>query len=123
MPVPRPLRASKQARRLKWSALVVCVVLAVIATLLGLRSPMVHQYEYQEDVYLSLDGRASVYVSASLPALVALHGMDLSCDPRSFVDREKVRQAFAGRGVTVSAISSWRRWGRRFVTVRVDTSD
>ena len=50
------------------TALVVCVLLAIIATLLGLRSPMVHQYEYQEDVYVSLDGTASVYVSASLPA-------------------------------------------------------
>jgi hypothetical protein len=122
MPVPRPA-TSKQARRLKWTALVVCVVLAVIATLLGLRSPMVHQYEYQEDVYVSLDGRVSVYVSGSLPALVALYGMDLPSDPKSFVDRAKIREAFDGPGVNASVLSTWRRWGRRFVTVRVDAAD
>ncbi len=123
MPVPRRTPVSQRARRLKVTALSVCVLLAVIATLLGLRSPMVHQYEYQEDIYLSLDGRASVYVSASLPALVALHGMDLSPDPKSLIDRAKIRQAFTGPGVNVSAISAWRRWGRRFITVRLDTAD
>jgi hypothetical protein len=122
MPVPRR-PASRQATRLKWAAVVVCVVLGVVATLVGLRSPMVHQYEYQEDVYVSLDGKASIYVSASLPALVALHAMDLPTDPRSPLDRAQVRRAFDMRGVTLSAISTWRRHGRRFVTVRLDAPD
>jgi hypothetical protein len=114
---------SNRLTRLKWTAVGVCVVLATIGALLGLRSPMLHQYEYQEDVYLSLDGSASVYVSASAPALIALHGMDLSTDPGSRIDRAKIRQMFGGPGVTVSAISTWRRWGRRFITVRLDTRD
>ncbi len=123
MPVARSPRASARARRLKWTALAVCVALALVGALLGLRSPMLHQYEYQEDVYVALDGSASVFISASLPALVALHGMDLSTDPRTPVDRERIRRQFGGPGVTVSAIRTWRRWGRRFVTVRLDTSD
>ncbi len=84
---------------------------------------MLHQYEYQEDVYLALDGSASVYVSASLPSLVALDGMDLPTDPRATIDRGKIRAAFTAPGVTVSAIRTWRRWGRRFVTVGVDVED
>ena len=83
MPVSRSHSPSNRAARLKWTAVVVCVVLAVAGALLGLRSPMLHQYEYQEDVYLALDGSASVYISASLPALVALYGMDLPVDPAS----------------------------------------
>jgi len=105
------------------TALSACVVLAIIGALLGLRSPQLHQYEYQEDLYLSLDGSASVFVSASLPALVALHGMDLPIDPRSLVDRTQIRKLFGGQGVEVSAIRTWRRWGRRFVTVRLDVAD
>jgi hypothetical protein len=123
MPLPPRPRASKQARRLKAAVVVACVLLALVATLLGLRSPMVHQYEYQEDLYVSLDGRASVYVSASLPALVALHGMKLSVDPRSAFDRAQIQRAFSGPGVTISAISTWRRHRRRFVSVRLDTAD
>jgi hypothetical protein len=123
MPVSRPHSGSSRASRLKWTAVAVCVVLAIVGALLGLRSPMLHQYEYQEDLYLSLDGTASLFVSASLPALVALYGMDLPIDPASLVDRAKIRQAFGGPGVTVSAIRTWRRWGRRFVTVRLDTTD
>jgi len=123
MPVPRRRPASRQAARLKWIAVIVCIVLAVIATLLGLRSPMVHQYEYQEDLYVSLDGKASIYVSASLPALVALHGMVLPTDPRSPLDRAQIRRAFNLPGVSLSAISTWRRHGRRFVSVRLDTAD
>lgn len=123
MPVPGPPPSSSRARRLKFTALAVCIVLAIAGALLGLRSPMLHQYEYQEDFYPALDGSASVYVSASLPALVALYGMDVSTDPAALLDRAKLRREFEAPGVTVGAIRSWRRWGRRFVTVRLDTSD
>ncbi len=123
MPLPGPPAPSIRARRLKLTALLLCIVLAIVGALVGLRSPMLHQYEYQEDLYVFLDGSASVYVSASQAALVALDGMDLSTDPASLFDRGRIRQLFSGPGVTVSAIRSWRRWGRRFVTVRVDTPD
>lgn len=116
-----PVR-SRRVTRLKWTAFAVCVVLAIIGALLGLRGPMLHVYEYQEDVYLSLDGSASVYVSASIPALVALCGVDLSTDPKAPVDRAKLRAAFTGPGVSLSSISTWRRSGRRFVTLRVDAT-
>ena len=33
-------------------------------------------YEYEEDIYLSLDGSAELIVNASVPALVALRGLD-----------------------------------------------
>jgi hypothetical protein len=114
---------ARRAKQLKWAAAIIMVVLAIAGGLLGLRSPMLHQYEYQEDVYLSLNGSAIVYVTASIPALVALHGMDLPVDPSAPVDRVKLRALFSGPGVTASSISMWRRHGRRFASVRVDTAD
>lgn len=123
MAVGPPRLRSRKAARLKWTAFLVCVALAIIGALLGLRSPMLHQYEYQEDVYVSLDGSASVYIGASLPALAALYGLDIPTDPGALLDRRKLREALGGPGVTVSSINSWRRYGRRFVTVRLDTND
>jgi hypothetical protein len=120
---PSPDPRVRRAKQLKWTAAIILVVLAIVGGLLGLRSPMLHQYEYQEDLYLSLDGSAIVYITASIPALVALHGMDLPVDPAAPVDRAKLRALFSGPGVTASSISMWRRYGRRFVSIRVDARD
>ncbi len=44
---------------------------------------LVKQYEYDERVELSLDGSAIVDLNASIPALVALRGVDPGRRPRS----------------------------------------
>jgi len=58
----------------------------VLATLLGVSacgaSGLVKYYEYDEDIYLSIDGSATIYLNASVPALVALRGMDLDVSRR-----------------------------------------
>jgi hypothetical protein len=81
------------------------------------------QYEYEEELYLSLDGSATVNVNASVPALVALRGADLPVDPRARLDRAKVRAFFAGPGVEVTKVSLSRRDRRRFVHVSLDVAD
>jgi hypothetical protein len=81
------------------------------------------QYEYEEELYLALDGSATVNVNASVAALVALRGADLPLDPRARLDRGKVRALFAGPGVDVTKVSLSRRDRRRFVHVSVDVTD
>lgn len=81
------------------------------------------QYEYEEELYLSLDGSATLDVNASVPALVALRGFDLPLDPRARLDRNKVRALFQGPGVQVTRVSLSRRDGRRFVHVGIDVAD
>jgi hypothetical protein len=81
------------------------------------------QYEYEEEIYLSLDGSATVNVNASVPALVALRGVDLRIDPNARVDRQKVRALFEGPGVNVTRVSLSRRNRRRFVHVSLDVAD
>jgi hypothetical protein len=85
----------------------------------GLFTP--RQYEYEEELYLALDGSATLNVNASVASLVALHGVDLDPDPRARVDRERVRALFEGEGARAS-VSLARRHSRRFVhaSVRVD---
>ncbi len=81
------------------------------------------EYEYEEELYLALDGSATLNVNASVAALVALHGADLDVSPRARVDREDVRALFHGPGVEVSTPTLSRRDGRRFVHVRIDVAD
>lgn len=84
---------------------------------------LVTQYEYDETVDLSLDGSAAVYVNASIPALVALHGVGLDLNPLARFDRATIRQLYTAPGVTVRQISASRRNRRRFVHLTLDVED
>src|SRR4051812_5487501 len=81
------------------------------------------QYEYEEEVYLGLDGSATVNVNASVPALVALRGANLNPSPKARFDRDAVRAFFEGPGARVAEVSSSRRYGRRFVHASIDVDD
>ena len=78
--------------------------------------------EYEEEIYLSLDGSATVYVNASAPALVALRGLDLPVDSTARLDRQQLRAMFAPPGGE-AVVTLSRRDGRRFVHVRIDVDD
>lgn len=80
------------------------------------------QYEYEEELYLGLDGSATLNLNASVPALVALHGVDLPTDARARLDRDRVRALFAHPDGDVT-LSTSRRGGRRFVHVSVQVED
>lgn len=82
------------------------------------------QYEYEEDLYLSLDGTATLVVNSSLAALVALRGLDIEVNPATRVDLNKIRAAYQSPVTRVTRVSPpWRRAGRRFVQIRVDVAD
>jgi hypothetical protein len=82
------------------------------------------QYEYEEEMYLSLDGSATLYVNSSVPALNALRGASFDPDPSADIDREAVRAFFTTPVTRVTRRPSLsRRAGRRFVHVRIDVAD
>jgi hypothetical protein len=78
------------------------------------------KYEYEEDIYLALDGSATVYVNASVPALVALRGLPLNVDARARLDRTAVRALFDSPLTQVESVSTSRRDNRRYVHLRID---
>jgi len=85
---------------------------------------LLRQYEYEEQIYLTVRGAATVIVDASIPALVALRGIKLDPSPTARIDQEDVRRAFEAQGCHVVRVGQpWRREGRRFVQVRMETDD
>lgn len=99
-----------------------CMLLAAAAACGGRLFGKV--YEYEEDLYVSLDGSADLIVNASIPALVALRGMPLDTDPSSRFDSNALRAAYQSPVTEVTRVSRpWRRHGRRFVQVRLRVSD
>jgi hypothetical protein len=100
-------------------------VLVTAALVAGCRSTVFGRvFEYEEEIFLSLDGSVSVVVNASIPALVTLHGASLDTDPGARVDRDAVRGFYECPGVEVIRVSRpWQREGRRFVQVRVTADD
>jgi hypothetical protein len=81
------------------------------------------KYEYDEDVFVYLDGSATVYVNASVPALVALRGAPLDPDPRARLDRLKVRDLYRSAVTNVVSTTTSRRDNRRYVHLRIDVAD
>jgi hypothetical protein len=81
------------------------------------------KYEYEEEVFLALDGSATVYVNASVPALVALRGLKLPVDPNARLDRQVIRDLYETPVSRVTSVTSSRRDGRRYVHLRIDVAD
>ena len=97
-------------------------MLAAIASA-ACRSAFARKYEYDEEIYLALDGTATVYLNASVPALVALRGVDLDVDPRARLDRTRVRALFETPVTHVASVTTSRRENRRYVHLRMEVDD
>lgn len=114
-------------RRMGACVAVACAVLVLVVSAAcggALGRGIARQYEYEEDVTLDLDGSAEVTVNASIPALVALHGLSLPIEPRARLDRNAVRRAFESPVTRVTRVSRpWRRQGRRFIQIRLTVED
>jgi hypothetical protein len=90
----------------------------------GCGGPLGRQYEYEEQLYLTTKGAASVIVDASIPALVALRGVPLDPSPSAKPDQEQITRALAAMGCAGARVGQpWRRFNRWFVNVRLETDD
>jgi hypothetical protein len=107
--------------RLFQLAFVVCLVTCVMTG--AACGVFAQNYEYEEEIYLRLDGSATVNVNASVASLVALRGADLPVDPKARLDRDRVRELFSMPGAQPPRLTLSRRDGRRFVHVSLDVPD
>jgi hypothetical protein len=98
-------------------------MIVVMSACSGGPASLFRQYEYEEEIYLSLDGRATVYVNASIPALNALRGTTFDASPAARVDTGAVRAYYSTPATRVVRVTQSRRNDRRFVHVRLDVED
>ena len=116
-PAPRAGRS-----RVRW-ALAAVLLLAAIAFWARSGTLFGKQYEYEEDLTISLDGSATLTINSSVAALVALRGLPLEA-PTGTVDRDRVRAAFESPVATVVSVPRpWTRSGRAFVQINLDIPD
>ena len=99
------------------------LVIVLAAASCGTGGGLFREYEYEEEMYLSLDGRATVYVNSSIQALNVLRGTAFDPRPTVRVDREAIRRYFTSPVTRVTRVSTSRRSRRQFVHVRLETDD
>jgi hypothetical protein len=107
------------------AALLAIVVAAAMAAGCGLPSPLGPEYEYEEDLTLSMDGSATLIINSSVMALDALKGFQLNPDGSARSDqlRDQVRALYESPYASVGRISAWTRRGRRFVGIHLSVPD
>ena len=88
-----PIGVVNVARALTMTALATLLALVALLTA-ACGGGFFRQYEYEEEMYLSLDGSATLYVNSSVAALNALRGAALDTSPNTPVDRDAVREFF-----------------------------
>ena len=97
---------------------------ALVLLSIGCSNPFGKRYEYEEQVYLRVNGSATVLIDASIAALVALRNLPLDPAAPAALDRDSVRVAFAAAGCTNPRVGQpWVRSGRRFVQVQIVAPD
>jgi hypothetical protein len=107
------------------AAILFCALgaLSVLTSACAGGTGLFRQYEYEEEIYLSLDGTATVYVNSSLAALNALRGTAFDAAAGARVDTAGIRAYYSGPGISVGGVTLWRRNNRRFFRVRLDVAD
>ena len=98
--------------------LAVCVLSACSGV-----SNLFKAYEYEEEMYLALDGTATIYVNSSVAALNALRGSSFDTNPSVAPDRDAVRAFFSSPNAHVTRVTLSRRSNRRYVHVRLDVDN
>ena len=86
--------------------------------------PWTRTYEYEEQIYLTVDGRATVVINSSLAALVALRALPIDLSRPDALDRDAIRRAYEAANCRVENVSRfWTRKDRQFVQIRVASDD
>src|SRR5262245_24267962 len=70
------------------------LVLLLLFVASGCTNPFGREYEYEEELYLAVDGSASVVINASEASLIALRGVTLAGAPNARVDAAAVRKIY-----------------------------
>jgi hypothetical protein len=106
------------------SSLLLPSALLLVLVVTSCARPFGPVYEYEEEVYINLDGSATIIVNTSMAALAAFHGLDVPLDPAALIDRDEIRVLYESEQTRVTRVSRpWRRSGRRYIQNRLEASN
>ena len=109
-----------RSMRVRWSAAALVLALALSS---ACRNPFGREYEYEEQLYLSVDGSARRDRRVARRARRVARPGDRPLAAARF-DRERLRRWYETGGCHVVRIGQpWYRHGRRFVQVQLTTDD
>lgn len=80
-------------------------------------------YEYEEEMYLSLDGTATLYVNSSVAALNALRGTSFDPNPATLPEKRDIETYYSSPNTEVTRITFSSRNNRRYIHVRMDVKN
>ena len=103
-------------------SVVALLALCILSACSGV-SNLFKAYEYEEEMYLALDGTATIYVNSSVAALNALRVSSFDTDPSVAPERDAVRAFFSSPNAHVTRVTLSRRSNRRYVHVRLDVDN
>jgi hypothetical protein len=103
--------------------LLVCLGVLAISAGCSRGVDFFRQYEYEEEMYLALDGSATLYVNASVDALNELRGSSFDTNPEVTLDKAAISGFFNAPGVRVTRVTFSSRNNRQYVHVRMDVND
>ena len=99
-------------------------VFTALLFLSGCTNPFGREYEYEEQLYLAVDGSATLVVNSSIAALIALRGLPIDPSSSTAFDADALRRQYEQMGCRVLRVGRpWYRHGRRFIQVRLSTDD
>jgi hypothetical protein len=101
-------------------ALAAALAVLMVGLVIACRNPFGRHYEYEEQMYLNVDGSATITINASIPALIALRGLPLDAS----MDRDAMRAVVERAGCESPRVGRpWTRHGRRFAQIRLAVDD
>ena len=104
-------------------AVSVAMAIVALAATAGCSGGFFRHYEYEEELHLSLDGSAEMYVNASLAALNALRGTSFDTSPAARFDAAAIQTYFDTPQTRVTRVTQSRRRGRRYAHIRLEVDD
>ena len=97
----------------------ICAAILAVLLCSACGGELFRQYEYEEEMYLALDGSAVVYVNSSVAALNALRGTTFDVKPNARVDRAAVTAFFSSPVTEVRSVKESRRGWQKTASTRM----
>lgn len=99
------------------------VLALLLASALACSGGLFQEYEYEEELYLDVDGSATLYVNSSLAALNALRGTAFDTAPDGGLPTSDLTEYFTSPATRVTRITDSERNGRLYAHLRIDVDD